>query len=198
MCNQYEYTPDICIRSITLQHSRGFFTASELGRRRRPRPASDMLLQQWLPLTCLVLSHSSRRLVAQEPPWLPQVSISVYSCEDDYRVLLVGFAVGAVPSLDGLVLSDPASRCLAYGAVGRRSTSCGRPCVVRLIIIWCMNLPKIFPLRFLAIRQEVLSIFNIHINTSNVAALPDIVLCMYECNTRTYSWALSVQWYNDL
>ena len=39
--------------------------------------------------------------------------------------VLVGFAVGTVPP-DGLVLSDPASSCLGYGAVALWSTPCDR------------------------------------------------------------------------
>ena len=54
---------------------------------------------------------------------------------DHYRVCFLGFAVGAAPSPDGLVLFDPTSSCLAYGAfVALRSTAFSRPCVVRLFI----------------------------------------------------------------
>ena len=60
---------------------------------------------------------------------------SLYFVRTTAVYVLVGFAAGESPSPDGLVLSDPASSCLGYGAVAMRSTACGRSFVVRLIII---------------------------------------------------------------
>ena len=66
--------------------------------------------------------------------------------------VLVGFAVGAAPS-PGLVLSDPPSSCLGYGAVSRLSTARGCSYVVRLMIICWIHLPK--TPRFFFSRQYV-------------------------------------------
>ena len=122
VCNPCEFTPNICIRSLTLQHSRRYclrtWTTETI-------TASDMV-QQWQPPTCLVPSHSSRRLVAQELPCVAAASIDLcVLCEHDSRVRTRRFGVEATPSPDGLVLSDPASSGLGYGAVALRSTACG-------------------------------------------------------------------------
>ena len=63
--------------------------------------------------------------------------------------MLVGIAVGAAPSPDGLVLSDPASSCLGYGAVTLWSIGSGRSYLCRAFIYYLINessknLPHLF------------------------------------------------------
>ena len=83
--NPYQYTSDICIRSLTLQHSRrdclGTWTTETI-------TASDMH-QQWQLPTRLVPSHSSRRQVAKELPYVAPASIGLcVLSEHDCRVRL--------------------------------------------------------------------------------------------------------------
>ena len=97
--------------------------------------------------------------------------------------------MGAAPSPDGLVLSDPASSCLGYVAVALRSTACGRSYICRalnynLFNESCNNFPHFF---FSPIRLEILCIFNIHINAYIIIILLDTRVCALY----TYSYAYS-------
>ena len=132
--NQYRYTSDICMHSLTLPNSRRdclrTWTTEAI-------TACDMF-QQWEPSSCLVPSHSSRSLWAQELPYVvAAIIVSVYSVSTTAQYVFVGFALGAAPSPDGLVLFDPVSICLGYEALALWSTACGisSSCVVRLNII---------------------------------------------------------------
>ena len=83
VCNPYEYPSDICIRSLTLQHSRRYchrtWTTETI-------TASDVLQQRQFP-RFLVPSRSSRRLVAQELPYVAAASIDLcVLCEADSGV----------------------------------------------------------------------------------------------------------------
>ena len=124
--NPYQYTSDICIRPLTLQHGRRDCLRT---RTTETITASD-ILQQWQPPTCLVPSHSSRRLVAQELPYVAAARIGLcVLCEHDSRV--------RTRTLCRRSGAQPASKCLDYGAVALPSTACGisSSCVVRLINI---------------------------------------------------------------
>ena len=103
--NPYQYTFDVCMRSLTLQHSRRYCLSTWTT---ETIMASDML-QQWQPPTCLVPSHSSRRLVAQELPYVAAASIGLcVLCEDDSRVRTRRLCGRSGAQTRRLVISDPA------------------------------------------------------------------------------------------
>ena len=82
VCNAYEYTSDISIRSLTLQHSR----RDCLQTCTTATITAPAMLQHWQPPTYLVPSHS-RRLVSQELPYVAAASIDLCVLCEHSRVL---------------------------------------------------------------------------------------------------------------